>query len=726
MKDIFLKGENNLWKYGEPGNKLNETFSGTKVWKTKLNEDIGKPNTSISSALISPIFDFSDDTKNHLLQFKFSMENAYTSANGVFDSGPLGFNVQFSLDKGQSWFLLGNKNDEAGTNWYNVKENSPSVFPPDMNAGWIEQTIEIVDGDTLFIPKNVSYNVSKLAGNPNVTFRLVMYVTQDFIDAGYNADGVLVDDFEILTSNPTAEFTATSSDLVYPGDEISFDYLSTGATSYLWDFGDGNTSNLENPTHIYTEGGYYNVSLTITSSNGEVTLLKENYIRVIPTRQIPYLLADGGDLEGEQTDFSIVNVSGTGFELGQSSVSGKSGTSSGANAFVTDIDTDLYENDSEAYIYTPEFDFSSLGTYEFSFHTNYQFEDNWDGFIVEYTMDRGENWIKLNNEIDEDNWYNQISDAQSVFGNEVPIFSGNTGGQFLKKAADVSFLGGTGIVSFRIKFLTDPAEVDAGMAIDDFEITGPAPGPLVPYFEADVTSGCEGLVVTFTNLSEGSAKALEWDFGAGAIPATATGNGPHEVIYPDAGNYTVTMTAEDFIGVFRTEERIDYISIGPIHEPTITTGERNNEFTRLLTASEGDAYQWFLESDSIIGATEQTYLATEDGRYTVAVNIDGCTGYSLTENIITANDSPLNRSLIIFPNPVNENNHLKISFKNDYMGSYEVTVYNVTGGIISKQSFHKNEAKEEAEISLNNIGKGLYMINISAGSSSTQRKIIIE
>ncbi|MFN5323585.1 MAG: PKD domain-containing protein [Bacteroidota bacterium] len=48
----------------------------------------------------------------------------------------------------------------------------------------------------------------------------------------------------------------------------SFTDTSSNAVSWFWDFGDGNTSTLQNPTHIYANPGTYNVSLTITTSNG--------------------------------------------------------------------------------------------------------------------------------------------------------------------------------------------------------------------------------------------------------------------------------------------------------------------------------------------------------------------------------------------------------------------------------------------------------------------------
>ncbi|MCI5058791.1 MAG: PKD domain-containing protein, partial [Flavobacteriales bacterium] len=46
------------------------------------------------------------------------------------------------------------------------------------------------------------------------------------------------------------------------------DTSTVGATSWLWDFGDGNTSTQQNPTHNYAVGGTYTVCLTATNSCG--------------------------------------------------------------------------------------------------------------------------------------------------------------------------------------------------------------------------------------------------------------------------------------------------------------------------------------------------------------------------------------------------------------------------------------------------------------------------
>ena len=60
-----------------------------------------------------------------------------------------------------------------------------------------------------------------------------------------------------LRPMPVPEFT-----FVQDSNSFSMNNSSLNATSYEWDFGDGTTSEEENPTHTYTEPGTYNIILT--------------------------------------------------------------------------------------------------------------------------------------------------------------------------------------------------------------------------------------------------------------------------------------------------------------------------------------------------------------------------------------------------------------------------------------------------------------------------------
>lgn len=55
---------------------------------------------------------------------------------------------------------------------------------------------------------------------------------------------------------------------------IQFMNHTTNATSYSWDFGDGTTSGVENPEHIYQQSGTYGVKLTATNEANERSVIK--------------------------------------------------------------------------------------------------------------------------------------------------------------------------------------------------------------------------------------------------------------------------------------------------------------------------------------------------------------------------------------------------------------------------------------------------------------------
>jgi PKD repeat protein len=61
---------------------------------------------------------------------------------------------------------------------------------------------------------------------------------------------------------------------------VDFTDASVGATGWLWDFGDGSSSTLRNPSHTYRTSGFYNVSLAVSGPGGTDVETKFNYIAV--------------------------------------------------------------------------------------------------------------------------------------------------------------------------------------------------------------------------------------------------------------------------------------------------------------------------------------------------------------------------------------------------------------------------------------------------------------
>lgn len=70
-------------------------------------------------------------------------------------------------------------------------------------------------------------------------------------------------------AHPNADFSAFPTFAFCPPLLVSFtDLSSVDAVSWFWDFGDGSSSGLQDPGHIYTESGIFSVSLVVTNANG--------------------------------------------------------------------------------------------------------------------------------------------------------------------------------------------------------------------------------------------------------------------------------------------------------------------------------------------------------------------------------------------------------------------------------------------------------------------------
>jgi len=126
------------------------------------------------------------------------------------------------------------------------------------------------------------------------------------------------DTFICKPCNTFAFFGSSSS-----GTAISFLDSSTNATNWTWDFGDGQYSNLQNPTHVYLTPGNYTVCLVVTKGTCQDTYCmsidvqsgifevdNQNMFSIFPNPANDQLSIQINLNTGSQLEYQIVNMYG--------------------------------------------------------------------------------------------------------------------------------------------------------------------------------------------------------------------------------------------------------------------------------------------------------------------------------------------------------------------------------------------------------------------------------
>lgn len=108
------------------------------------------------------------------------------------------------------------------------------------------------------------------------------------------------------TTSPSTNFYV-STDTSCSGIVQFFDYSSNGPSSWVWDFGDGTTSTLQNPNKVYTSNGVYNVKLVTSNSFGADSLIQNNLVSV----RRPRVTSFSGDTACPNSP-AVLSINGSG------------------------------------------------------------------------------------------------------------------------------------------------------------------------------------------------------------------------------------------------------------------------------------------------------------------------------------------------------------------------------------------------------------------------------
>ncbi len=114
---------------------------------------------------------------------------------------------------------------------------------------------------------------------------------------------------------PTAEFSAAPQ-TPFINQAVQFTDLSNPGTgtisSWLWDFGDGQSSNLQNPSHMYSMAAAFSVYLVVTTEVGSDDEMKMNFINVQPAPPTAdFTVSDTTPMPGQSVQFTDLSIPGS-------------------------------------------------------------------------------------------------------------------------------------------------------------------------------------------------------------------------------------------------------------------------------------------------------------------------------------------------------------------------------------------------------------------------------
>ncbi|MDP6143877.1 MAG: choice-of-anchor J domain-containing protein, partial [Candidatus Marinimicrobia bacterium] len=340
---------------------------------------------------------------------------------------------------------------------------------------------------------------------------------------------LMADDFLVSASlNPIpldAEFSASSVSGVAPLSVVFTDLSTGNPTSWSWDFGDGNPSTVQHPTHIFENPGSYTVTLTVSDGTDSDSETKTDYIE-ISTPPAETNLSESFETE-LPSDWTVIDNDGDGNQWLRFSDDGHDGSIS--------MGVQYNSSGNDDWLITPQLTLSANSSISFSFWARSLLANYLEDFNVKLATSG-----------------NSISDFTITLEavTSAPF-------DWTEYSYDLSTYSGQSIY-----LAVQCVSIDQYyLFVDDFEV---ASNPmLIADFIASDTIGEAPLTLQFTNQSWGNPTLWSWSFGDGGSSTvqnplyTFQTPGIYDVsliISNSTENDTITMsdyvivTAPDFSG----------------------------------------------------------------------------------------------------------------------------------------------------------------------------------
>ncbi|NTW31238.1 MAG: PKD domain-containing protein [Bacteroidetes bacterium] len=375
-------------------------------------------------------------------------------------------------------------------------------------------------------------SISQILNNTTYNSATATYTVTPTSGAAGNCIGEPFD--VIVTVRPLPDLIYSNDSIACIGTPVLFNNNTTGAQSYLWRFGDGDTSTMTSPAHAYSNQGDFTINFLATSMYGCIdSSLKSIHIIQTPTPDFTVSPNNGcAPLSVLITDMSGTNIDYS-WDFGVPPISTESGP------FTQIYDQGLYDTtyviklvasnmcgsasytDSVLVYPKPVVNFGMTQNYGCS-PVSIGFIDNVAGYSDTIVWDFGDGspkqtFTSLNNAISHSFSYVGNSDTTYII---TLIGINECGYDTMQKTLTIY-----------------PNTVNA-------------------FFNIDTLSGCAPLSVHLTNYSTGGA-TYSWNFGDGNLSNLA--NPSH--IFSDQGQYVVMLAVNN--GCSRDTTYSDTITVNP-------------------------------------------------------------------------------------------------------------------------------------------------------------------
>ena len=447
------------WQFGTPNyGTTNNAHSGIKCWDINLSSAYG---WNAHTVLYSPEFDLTG-----ISACKISFWLNYKT-----ESGWDGTRIEYSINHGDTWQVMGSLNDPISFNWYNDSAINSSLLPAwtNISSGW----------------EKSSYVLYQAIGQSSLRIRFIFTS-----DNNLNDDGFSMDDFSI-EGIPDQEVELT--DISTPTSTYALGTLTDPITFNIKNFGALSATNIQyeykvngallvNSTYtgVILPGESVSITLPgfiINQANsvvcGKITLLNDGdttnnsscktlsgVVAIVPTWFDNFDSGNNGWYNENRSGVA------TNWQRGQPNYGATNSSHSSPSCWDINLNT-AYTTNAHCLLYSPVFDLSTTYHPKIEFWQNYQTFQGNDGFRLEYKNGNDTNWYVLGkvNDTNAQNWFTDTLLSSS----QLPSWSGNSLG-WIESKYNLDSVNLADMVQFRFVF-TSSVFWGAGVSIDDFLIS---------------------------------------------------------------------------------------------------------------------------------------------------------------------------------------------------------------------------------------------------------------